>query len=235
VGFRTVSVGNADVTGVTVEVRRDTALTGRFRMETDNPAAEWPQIVVNAFLALDGKPLMDGTTAEAAPAGSFVLRNAFGPRVVRCGYSLVHGHGWWPTRVLLNGADITNVPTDFSAQDGALEVVFTQHPSAFRGTITDQQGAPAKGAWVIAFAADRALWQEWATTSHAVQADAKGAFDFASLPGRYLVRALPPTPFSSRRLTPQQMAGLATQALTVDLPEREVKTLTLTVDARLTR
>jgi hypothetical protein len=55
VGFRTVTVGLSDVSGVMVVVRRDTAVAGRFRMESDNPAAEWPpHIAVNAYLALDG-------------------------------------------------------------------------------------------------------------------------------------------------------------------------------------
>ena len=69
-----------------VEVRRDTVIVGRFRMESDNPSAEWPpQIGVNAFLAFDGKPLLNGTVAKGAAEGQFVLRNAFGPRVLRCG------------------------------------------------------------------------------------------------------------------------------------------------------
>ena len=51
VGFSIVPVSTADVAGVTVAVRRDTAILGRFRMESDNAAAEWPpHIVVYAFL-----------------------------------------------------------------------------------------------------------------------------------------------------------------------------------------
>jgi len=39
VGLTIVPVSTADVPDVRVEVRRDTALTGRFRMESDNPDA----------------------------------------------------------------------------------------------------------------------------------------------------------------------------------------------------
>ncbi len=46
VSFNIVTVGTADVSGVTVEIRRDTALTGRFRMESDNPSAEWPPHII---------------------------------------------------------------------------------------------------------------------------------------------------------------------------------------------
>lgn len=231
VGFSIVPLSTADVAGVTVTVRRDTAITGTFRMERDNAAAEWPpKIVVNAFLALDGAPLLNGTVAEGAPAGRFVLRNAFGPRVLRCGYTLAAGNPWWPTRVLLDGADITNVATDFSTpENGELEVVFTQHPARFAGTVTDGQGQPARRAWILVFAADRTLWQEWSTTSQAVQADAQGAFRFASLPGRYLVRALPSTTFSSERSALQQIERFASGAVPVELGHRELKTLRLAI------
>jgi hypothetical protein len=231
VGFSIVPVSTAEVAGVTVAVRRDTAILGRFRMESDNAAAEWPpHIVVYAFLALDGAPLLKGTVAEGAPAGRFVLRNAFGPRVLRCGYALANGNLWWPTRVLLDGADITNVPTDFSTlENRQLEVVFTQHPARFAGTVADRQGQPVTGAWILVCAVDRKLWQEWATTSHAVQADARGAFRFTSLPGRYLVRALPSTAFSSKRSALQQIERFASGAMPVELGHRELKTLNLAI------
>ena len=146
VGFNIVTVGTADVSGVTVEIRRDTALTGRFRTESDNPSAEWPpHLSVGAFLALEGMPMLPGPGADGAPAGRFVLRNAFGPRVLRCGYTLAPGNDWWPSQVILNGVDITNVPTDFSAhENGRLEVFFTQHPARIAGTVIDADGQPVR-------------------------------------------------------------------------------------------
>ena len=53
VGLTTVSLGTRDVPGVTVEVRRDTALTGRFRMESDNPKAQWPSHTTSASTPMD--------------------------------------------------------------------------------------------------------------------------------------------------------------------------------------
>jgi hypothetical protein len=95
VGLSIVAISTADVTAVTVTVRRDTAVSGTFRMESDNPAARWPtRIAVTAFLALDAAPLLDGVQAEGAPEGRFVLRNAFGPRVLRCNYTEAEGSPW---------------------------------------------------------------------------------------------------------------------------------------------
>jgi hypothetical protein len=232
VGFSLVPVSSADVSQLTVEIRNDYTLPGGFRMESDDPAAAWPpHIVVNAFLALDGMPLLKGTVAKGAPAARFMLRSAFGPRVVRCGYTLAPGSRWWPTRILLDGVDVTNVPTDFGThENGNLEVVSTQQPAGFNGTVADEQGRPATRAWVVAFAADRALWQQRSTMSQVVQADTDGAFRFQAPPGRYLVRALPPAALSSRRLTSQLMMRLAPGALAVDLAERELKVLRLTTN-----
>ncbi len=161
VAFGIVHVSSADVSGVKVEVRRDTAITGRFRMESDTPNAQWPpDIVVNAFLAFEGMPLLYGTVADGAPEGKFVLRNSFGPRVLRCGYTLAPASRWWPSRVMLDGKDITNVPTDFSAhQGGNLEVVFTQHPARIAGTVTDGKTQSVRAPWILVVAEDRSLWQ----------------------------------------------------------------------------
>ena len=171
---------------VTVEVRRDTTLTGRFRMESDNPKAAWPSHVhVLAFLAVDGLP--DGVQRAlptVAPDGTFVLRNAFGPRVLRTGYVPVPGSMWWPSKVLLDGKDVTNVPIDFSEHpDGQLEVVFTQHPASITGMVTDGEGQPVSLAWVTLTGTDRASGQLWATTSDVTQADEMGRFGIVVPPG----------------------------------------------------
>jgi hypothetical protein len=199
VSFNAVRITNADVTGVTVTIRRDFALTGRFRMESSSPAAAWPpHIHVLAQLALEGAGYLGSMSAEGAPGGTFVLRNAFGPRVVRCGYTRAPGSNWWPSRVLLDGRDITNIPTDFSAHENArLEVVFTQHPARLVGTVRTLDGEAVSAPWIVVTSADRLLRQWWATTTTATQGNTKGAFSLALLPGEYLIRAVPQSRFDS--------------------------------------
>jgi hypothetical protein len=110
VGLALVPLASKDVSGVTVLIQPDTAIVGRFRMSSDDPAAPWPpHIVVQAYVALDGSDLQAPVMADGATGGRFVLRNAFGPRVLRCGYTLTPGGRWWPGRV--HGVDITNVPS----------------------------------------------------------------------------------------------------------------------------
>ncbi len=231
IGFSIVTVTTADVTGVEVTIRRDVALTGQFRMESDNPAPVWPpHITISAYLALDGMPMMPGTGADGAPGGKFVLRNAFGPCVLRAGYSLAPGHSWWPARVLLDGVDITDVPTDFSLHENGRLVVGSRSILLLAGTVTDEQGRPIADARMVAFPSDRKLWQERSNRYHVAKADAQGQFRFAALPGQCLVRALPPDGYTSKsRLALNEFERLAVGAERVDVEQRELKTLRLTI------
>lgn len=232
VGFKIVRLATSDVTGVTVTIRRDMALTGRFRMESDTPGATWPpHIVVNAFLALEGMPMLSAVLADGAPEGKFVLRNAFGPRVLRCGYTLPPRTNWWPARVLLDGADITNVPTDFSTREtGRLEIVFTQHPARIEGTVVDTSGQPVRAPWIFVMSAEPALQQAWATTNQVAQGDTKGRFSVAVMPGRYLVAAVPQTTFRFNRWVEarQNIRRFASGGTSVAVKGREVTSVTLT-------
>ena len=234
IGSRIVTVTAHDVSGADVELREDVAVHGGFRMESDNSAVPWPPlIVVTAFLALEGAPLWIGTSADGAAGGRFLLRNAFGPRVVRPGYSLEPGVSWWPSRVLLDGTDITNVPTDFSQHPNAqLEVVFTRHPAGFEGIVQAVDGRPASGAWVLLCAADPKLREAWATTSHAVRADSKGRFRITTLPGSYLARAYPPSAFASAPIALRHLADIPAAASAFEVGEREFKSVQLVLRER---
>ena len=190
-------------------------------------------MAVHSLLALDGQPQWVFTTAEGGPAGTFVLRNIFGPRVLRFGYVVVPGSMWWPSKVILDGKDVTNVPTDFSQHsDGKLEVVFTQHPARIAGTVTDGQGRPAHMAWVTVTGSDRASWQQWATTSDVTQADGMGRFTIVMPAGEYRVNAVPADRFASRYAAREGMSRIAFGGVAVTLAERERIVVPLTLQAR---
>ena len=120
VGLTITRIENADVTGLRVTIQPDMSIEGTFRMA---PGIAWPaQIVVTSCLEPEGTRLANCLAAEGAPGGRFVLRNAYGPRLLKVSYS---GAQIAQPRILLDGRDITRVATDFSAHPGArLEVVF---------------------------------------------------------------------------------------------------------------
>jgi hypothetical protein len=231
VGLSIVTLGTSDVSNVTVLVHPDLTIQGRFRMESDEAGAEWPthMTVVAALVLQDGTSVAHTVGALGAPGGRFVLHNVFGARILRCGYELAPGSAWWPTKVLLDGVDITNTPTDFgTAGNGRLEVVFTRHPAQLAGTVTDARGEPGRYAWVVVFPADRTLWRSWSTMLQAVKTDANGAFRVTATAGHYLVRALSPDALPSDSAAFPRLGRIAEGAMTVDLDERERKVLRLT-------
>jgi hypothetical protein len=234
VGLALVTVAASEVSNVTVEVRRDTAITGTFRMESDNSAAVWPpHIAVGAYLAVDGMGFLDSAGADGAAGGKFILRNAYGPRVLRCGYTLAPDSKWWPSQVILDGVDITNVPTDFSAhENGHLEVVFTQHPARIRGTVTDESGQPVRAPWILVAAADPALRQHWSSMLHAVQGNTRGEFSIAVTPGRYLVAAVPQETFTSYPMTQRNILPMTSTGLAVEVTTREIKDVKIPIRNR---
>lgn len=234
VGLTVVRLATSDISNVTVEVRRDTALTGTFRMESDNPAAVWPpHIHVSALLALDGMTFLGSRGADGAPGAKFILRNAFGPRVLRSGYTLAAGSSWWPSQVMLDGVDITNVPIDFSDHDkGRLEVVFTQHPARIRGTVTDESGQPVRAPWILVAAADPALRQHWSSMLEATQGNTRGEFSIAVAPGRYLVTAVPQERFMSYPTVRRNILPMTPHGVPVEIKTREIKDVNVPIQNR---
>jgi hypothetical protein len=235
VGQSIVDLSSADRTGVTVTVRPDTALTGRFRMESDDPKAVWPsQINVMAFVAVDGQPMVSARAAQGGPNGTFVLRNAYGPRVLRCGYALgPDASPWWFSRVVLDGRDVTNVPIDFGEHPHSqLEVVFTQHPAGLAGAAIDPQGRPANMPWVLVTGSDAASAQAWATTSAVTQATPSGRFFIPMPPGRYRLNAVPAATFSSREAARSGMARIVFGGVTAVVKARETTVVNVTLQER---
>ncbi len=182
--------------------------------------------------------MLPGPGADGAPAGRFVLRNAFGPRVLRSGYTLAPGSSWWPSQVILDGVDITNVPTDFSAhENGRLEVFFTQHPARIAGTVIDADGQPVRAPWILVASADRALWQEWSTTSNVTQGNTTGQL----LTRSTRLASISSAPSLRPRSTPGRPGDgtgklgrhlkLASEGVPVEVEARKEATVTLTVKA----
>jgi hypothetical protein len=229
-----VRLAGVDVSNITVTVRPDSTLTGRFRMESDNPQAVWPTHVnVLAFLAVDGLPMAAAAGAQGGPNGTFILRNILGPRVLRCGYVPAPGSSWWPSRVVLDGRDVTNVPTDFSAHPhGQLEVVFTQHPARLTGTVTDAAGQPVPTPWVLVAGRDPAAAHIWATTSDVTQADRMGRFAIAVSPGAYRVHAVPAAMFASREAARSGMSRIVFGGVPALVKDRERTVVTVTLQER---
>ena len=228
-GVGWVEVGGTDVNGVVVRVRRDMELQGRYRIASDRADPRWPaSIHVLAPLVLDGIRWWSSTqVTHGAEGGRFVLRNAYGPRVLRIGYTPVAGGPAAPARVLLDGRDITDVPTDFSEHESSnLEVVITERPPRLVGMVTYGAGQPAPGVLVVMFAADPQKRLEWSSTSHVARTSDAGLFSIAALPGSYLVQAVPGETDAQAAL--RGIPGMGPGAVPVELVEGQRQRIVLT-------
>jgi hypothetical protein len=87
-------------------------------------------------------------------------------------------------------------------------------------------------AWIVLFPAERDQWQQWSGRATAVQADWKGRFDFASMPGQYLVAAVKPEMWLTRGRLLREMERLSRGAVEVQLEDRQRKTVALRVSDR---
>src|SRR5262245_40552601 len=114
-GFVGVSVARADVTGVVIRTRPPVHVRGHVRYDAEMADAVGPGINLFAGPALDGLGIGGGvdSSRRVAPDGSFELLVVAGPVVIRNGYSPRADSMWWTGPVLLDGQDITDVPTDF--------------------------------------------------------------------------------------------------------------------------
>src|SRR5215213_6123376 len=100
-GLAFVELGERDVSGVTITVRRY-RVRGKYVMRSNNPAARWPtHMHVTPLLVgpKDAPALSD--ISEGASNGEFVLHNVFGKRILRPGYSASGPDRWWFAGVLL--------------------------------------------------------------------------------------------------------------------------------------
>jgi protocatechuate 3,4-dioxygenase beta subunit len=179
-----------DLENVTVVMRPGETVAGEIVF--DDVAPEDFRASINL------QPIDRLTSFSSAPltvdGSRFTARDLFGTYVIRGG---VTGGGgpWFLKAVLLNGRDITDVPTAFSsAHSGHLQVVFTSRGAALEGTVTDDSGKPTREAQVFIFGADEESWTPFSSRTRPVmfKRDQEGTFATQGLrDGRYYVIALP--------------------------------------------
>ena len=144
-----------DLDDIVVITQPGINLSGRVVL-ADAPPASAPRLRIT-FRRGDSS-IVRSADIEAAIGDDlrFQGTDLFGPRLVR-----VSGlpSGWAVKAVLLNGADITDVPTVFTKEhDGQLQVVLSSRLSTLEGDVRDESGKTADDAMVFVFPEDRRSW-----------------------------------------------------------------------------
>ena len=145
----------SDLDDVVVVTQPGITVSGRVVL-IDAPEASAPKVRI-AFRRVDSSigrnPDIEATLGDHL---QFQGADLFGPRLVR-----VSGlpTGWAVKSILLNDADITDVPTVFTKEhDGQLQVVLSSRLSALEGEVRDESGKTTEDAIVYVFSEDRRSW-----------------------------------------------------------------------------
>jgi hypothetical protein len=232
-GFNTITVKNADVTGVVVSLRPSAKVKGEVKFESErDPDAPHPRVTIRAVLAVERMRENHTTVALTADDGSFELE-LHGPRLIRADVERGGNRSpWWLKTVRLDGVDVTNVPIDFAAKSSArLEVVFSDRPTAVVGVVHDEAGLPVEGARVLLFSKDASMWAAWSTSVQTGISDENGRFWFVdAMPaGDYRAIALRENPPPTVAEAVDELPRLDKFATSVPVSESKVARIELMI------
>ena len=186
-----LTVGNDDVSGITLVTAPGATLTGTVVSDTGEPFDFRPsQLQIGGRL---GSPkAFAGPGMQTSRVGddwSFSLRNLSEPMVIRA----TPPQGWTLKSVSVSGQDITDTPTEFPAGQtvSGVQVILTKKVSTLSGQVTDSKGNPVLDATVVVFPSDDKLWTYQSRFIKAARPDQEGRYRVTALPAEsYLVVAL---------------------------------------------
>ena len=238
-----IDVSNADLENVMLVTSPGESFTGEIVFEEAPPPNTRAQISTQAA---ERRPFQTSGPVQVTDT-TFTARGLFGPVLLRgnvFGSTPGGGRGapppagplpptWALKAVLLDGKDITDVPTTFTAaHSGRVQVVFTPKAPALEGTVTDDAGRPTREATVVIFSHDDAHWVPLSSRMRvAVIGRDDGKFTTRGLrEGRYYVAAVS-TEIVISTLTPDRelLEGLRKVATDVVLNPGETRTIDLRV------
>jgi Carboxypeptidase regulatory-like domain len=186
-----VTLVDTDVDDLVVSMKPTVTVAGRVVFDTVAPP-----VVSSTALAIRVEP-KDRSTSEVsfqqAPVArdsTFELQRLAGGLLLRTGGQSLAG--WFLKAVMLGDQDITDIPTEFRAEDsGRIQVVLTNRAAEVSGSVTNDKGEPAIGN-VVLFSEDKALWFPSSIRFRMTWSGRDGRFSIKGLrSGRYYVIALP--------------------------------------------
>jgi hypothetical protein len=214
-----VSVGDDDLTGLTLVTERPGRVQGRFVVDAGVTRALPQDLEVTAMAAR-----VNGTLVSRGVGSPFVLEEVSEPFFVRVDVP----KGWAVKRVEVGGADVTDSPsiTVPLGQQTDARIVITDRVSDVGGTVM-AAGKPAS-AHVVIFAADQTKWGFPSRFVRETTTDAKGRFRVTGLPAsdRYLAVAVDYLEDSEHN-DPEFLERVRDMALAFPLGDTEARTLDL--------
>jgi protocatechuate 3,4-dioxygenase beta subunit len=233
-GMAAVTVGDADIGGISVALREGLTVSGRLEFSGSKPRPD-PQrlaqvpIVIEPVSGRDTIP-QQGPPSRVQPDGRFVSApRAPGKYFVRVGGP---PSGFIVQSVTANGVDATEVPIELSANVANVVVTFTDLIPSITGIV---HGIPADAdpPGIVIFPADTTAWKDFGLNPARMRMTRanvqSGAFSFGSIvAGDYYAVAIKDE-YSSDWMNPLFLEVLARSAQRFALTPGEKRTLDLTL------
>ena len=135
--------------------------------------------------------------------------------------------------VVVNGQDITDVPTEFPAGQtvSGMQIVLTKKISTLSGQVTDAKGNPVLDATVVVFPSNEKLWTFQSRFIKAARPDQDGRYRVTALPAEdYLVVALQGLE-DGQAGDPEFLASIKELATKLELGDGETKAVDVKLSA----
>jgi len=197
-GVLSISVGERDLEGLTVQATAGSAIAGRLTFRGSSPDATPPRAGIDIEAVPsdpDLAPLSGRAIADIRPDWTFVLAGISGPRRIEVTRT---PPGWALQEIRVRGIDVTDRPLTFGTASQSIddvEVVLTDRVTRVTGSVRDRDGRTAAGATAIVFAPGRDRWYAQSRYMRAATVGADGAFSVEGLPpGSYYVAAVASLP-----------------------------------------
>jgi hypothetical protein len=232
-----VSVGESDVTGLSVAMRSGARISGSVVFEG---TAEKPQ--ADRLIAMSIQ--VDSANGRTTSMNQFTLsRGAVDASGQFTTYQQAAGRytlrvvtvlpGWTFKSAVVNGVDISDTPIELGAEDvTGVVLTFTDTPTALSGTVRNAQGVGEQMAAVLIFPADPRGWTDFGSVPRRlrlVRPGVGGAYQTTGLPaGDYLVAAVEPGRAVNWQ-TPAVLKTLVADATRVTLSDAEKRIVDLKV------
>ena len=178
-----LSVGNEDITGLTLVTSKGASLRGGV-IAAEGSAAKLStsqiQIVAQSAGQFLPGPLGNRQT-RVEDDGTFVLTGLTGQKFIR-----VNGlpPQWTIKAIMLNGLDVTDSALEFrgNTENTGLQIILTDKVSDVAGKVTTARGEPTSDYTVVVFPDDATKWAFPSRFVKTARADQQGQFDMKALP-----------------------------------------------------
>jgi carboxypeptidase family protein len=189
-----LTVGNEDVTGLTVVASRGASLSGNVVAAEGSVAklnTNQIQIVAQSANGTFLPGPLGNRPTRVEDDGTFVLTGLTGQKFIR-----VNGlpQEWTLKAVMFNGADVTDSALEFrgSTENSGLQIIVTDKVSDLNGKVTTAKGEVTRDYTVVVFPDDPVKWAFPSRYVKTARADQQGQFRIRALPpeDRYLAVAV---------------------------------------------